>query len=119
VRNLRAAGIEIGAHTVHHPILRLLNDAEAEREIAESRRQLEVIVGDSISLFAYPNGQPERDYEDRHVSMVRKLGFTAAVSTAPGVSRPGDDVHQLKRFSPWDQADGRWLARLVQRHVIG
>lgn len=117
VRELRAAGVEIGAHTIHHPILRLLDDADAEREIVESRRQLEAIADDRVSLFAYPNGQPGRDYEERHVAMVRRLGFTAAVTTAPGVSRTGDDVHQLKRFSPWDRASTRWLARLVGRHV--
>lgn len=113
VRGLRAAGMVIGAHTVNHPILCRLDDDEAEREIADSRKQLETLIDDPVALFAYPNGHPGQDYDTRHVSMVRRLGFTAAVSTAVGVSRPGDDLFQLPRSTPWDVSDFRWLARLA------
>jgi hypothetical protein len=51
--------------------------------------------------------------------MVKRLGFRAAVSTAPGVARAGDDVFQLPRFTPWGNGPAAWSARLLlnQRHT--
>lgn len=104
---LRAAGMQIGAHTVNHPILATLSEAEAADEIGGSRDALETLLGERIGLFAYPNGKPGTDYlPDVHPRLVRELGFDAAVSTAWGVSRTGDDLFQIKRFTPWDR--GRW-----------
>ena len=113
VRALHAAGMEIGAHTVSHPILELADDAQAEAEIRDSRSLLEGLLDRPVSLFAYPNGQPGRDYSHRHAAIVKRQGFAAAVSTAAGVARPGDDCYQLPRFTPWDLLPQRWIGRLV------
>jgi peptidoglycan/xylan/chitin deacetylase (PgdA/CDA1 family) len=103
VRGLHAAGMEIGGHTCHHPILAKLDEAHACREIADGKERLEEILGAPLRLFAYPNGKPGRDYTSEHVAMVRRLGFRAAVSTAWGVATPECDPYQLPRFSPWDR----------------
>jgi len=105
--------MEIGGHTVRHPILTELPDDEAEREIAHGREALRQLTGAPVEVFAYPNGRPGRDYDARHVALVRQLGFRCAVSTAPGVVRPGDDELQWPRFTPWDNTAARWLARLT------
>ena len=112
VRELHRAGMEIGAHTVNHPILATLEPADAEREIEQGKRQLETILGAPVELLAYPNGRPHRDYDASHVAMAQRLGFRGAVSTAPGVSQSGDDLFQLPRFTPWDRPIGRWAFRL-------
>src|SRR5712691_11916957 len=70
VRQLRASGMEIGAHTVTHPILTQLNSERADSEIRDSKRRLEAITGNPVTLFAYPNGKPGRDYLREHVGMV-------------------------------------------------
>ncbi len=114
---LRGAGMGIGAHTVQHPILCSLPDDEAEREIAAGRAQLEALINAPVTTFAYPNGKPGRDYDERHALMVKRLGFAAAVSTETGVSRADDDLHQLKRYAPWDRTPLRWHSRLVMHHV--
>ncbi|HPF59432.1 MAG TPA: polysaccharide deacetylase family protein, partial [Candidatus Competibacteraceae bacterium] len=106
VKALHEAGMGIGAHTVHHPILALLERREAEREIADSREYLQTLLGEPGTLFAYPNGQPETDYRREHVEIVQRLGFRAAVSTAWGVARGNSDVFQLPRFTPWQRP--RW-----------
>lgn len=103
VQALHRAGMTIGAHTINHPILAKLDDVSARREIDEGRRALQDIVGAPVSLFAYPNGQPGHDYGPSAVQAVRDLGFVAAVSTAWGAARMGDDVFQLPRFTPWDR----------------
>lgn len=114
IRAMRAAGMEIGAHTVQHPILAHTSRDEAEREIVGSRETLEHLLGDKVDLFAYPNGRPGLDYTAEHVNLVRRLGFRAAVATARGVNRHGSaDPHQLRRITPWDRQPVRFAGRLL------
>jgi len=113
VRSLHAAGMEIGAHTVTHPILAEIPLGRARHEMAASRARLEQIIGAPVRLFAYPNGSPRRDYHAEHAALARELGFTAAVSTAWGAARAGDDLYQIPRFTPWDRADWRFGLRLA------
>jgi len=114
VKAMRQAGMQIGAHTVSHPILARLSRAEAAKEIGDSKRYLEELLGERISLFAYPNGKPGEDYSPESVDVVRSLGFDAAVSTQWGASRCGDDVLQIKRFTPWDKTRWRFGVRLLR-----
>jgi peptidoglycan/xylan/chitin deacetylase (PgdA/CDA1 family) len=112
LRRLSDAGMEIGGHTVWHPILSSVPPEVAEREIREGRSHLQEIVGKTIDVFAYPNGKPGRDFQAEHVAMVRRLGFRGAVTTAPGVGVAGDDVFQIPRFTPWGDSLLAWSARL-------
>lgn len=113
LRSMHAAGMEIGAHTRWHPILACESDDCARTEIAAGREHLQHLLGTPVDLFAYPNGQPGKDYEARHVDMVRTLGFKGAVTTAPGPVTDRSDIFQWPRFSPWDRLPGRWLLRMV------
>ncbi|MCW5611010.1 MAG: polysaccharide deacetylase family protein [Rubrivivax sp.] len=119
VSQLHRAGMEIGGHTMRHPILRLLPDEQARAEIAGGRQALQSLIDAPVDLFAYPNGRPDRDYDLRHVEMVRRQGFRAAVSTSPGVVTGDADRFQLPRFTPWDQDLGRWVGRLTHSRVAG
>jgi peptidoglycan/xylan/chitin deacetylase (PgdA/CDA1 family) len=119
VASLHVAGMEIGGHTVTHPILAETDPDTARREIANGRAQLEAIVDAPVRLFAYPNGRPQRDYAPEHVRMVRELGFTAAVSTAWGAARRGADPFQLPRFTPWDRGAWRFGWRMARNLVDG
>lgn len=110
---LHGQGFEIGAHTCSHPILTRQDDATARRELADGRARLGEITGVTPRLFAYPNGKPGDDYDARHVAMARELGFDAAVCTAWGVARRGDDPFQIPRFTPWDASPLRFHARLA------
>jgi peptidoglycan/xylan/chitin deacetylase (PgdA/CDA1 family) len=112
VRQLRVNDMEIGAHTVTHPILAQLDPGRAGMEIRDSKRRLEEITGNPITLFAYPNGTPGRDYRREHVGMVRELGFEAAVTTAWGVAHAASDPYQLPRFTPWDTTPAKFVLRL-------
>lgn len=113
VRELHRAGMQIGAHTVNHPILAGLPSVGAHREIADSKAHLEAIVGQTVSLFAYPNGRPGDDYEDEAVAIVRDCGFDAAMSTVWGAASNGSDLFQLPRFTPWDRSRRRFGLRLA------
>ncbi len=114
IRAMHQAKMTIGAHTCSHPILARLSSEVARTEIATGRTRLEEILGHRITLFAYPNGKPNRDYERAHVDMVRDLGFDAAVTTTWGTSRHGDNLFQLRRFSPWGTTRTRFLMQMAQ-----
>ncbi len=113
VRELAAQGMEVGSHTITHPILSRCHPAMVRQEIAEGREALEALVRRPVTLFAYPNGRPGWDYGPEHVAAVRNAGFRGAVSTGPGAARPGSDPFQIPRFTPWDQTPGRFAARLL------
>lgn len=114
VRAMRDAGMQIGAHTVSHPILATLASHQAKEEIGASKYFLEQLLDDRVGLFAYPNGKQGEDYLPQNVEMVRSLGFDVAVNTQWGVSRMGDDPLQIKRFTPWDKTRIRFGLRLLK-----
>jgi len=113
IKRLHSEGMEIGGHTVNHPILATLDDEEARAEIVGGKNHLEEITGAPVKLFAYPNGKPGRDYGPRDVELVRKAGFAAAVSTIGGAVVRSSDPYQLPRFSPWDRNPRRLGLRLL------
>jgi peptidoglycan/xylan/chitin deacetylase (PgdA/CDA1 family) len=113
VRALRSAGMDIGGHTVRHPILARLASAEAEQEIADGKAELEAIIGEPVRLFAYPNGKPVEDFAAKHVALVKRLGFRAAVTTSWGAARRTSDPFQLPRFTPWDRRALKFGVRLL------
>lgn len=114
VRTLHSQGFEIGAHTIHHPILNECTRAQAREEIGASKEQLEAIIGGPVTSFAYPNGRPNEDYRAEHVEMVKSFGYTAAVSTSAGVADAETDVFQLPRFTPWGLSDERIAFQLAR-----
>ncbi len=116
VKALSDAGMEIGGHTVNHPILANCSEAQAREEIAGGKQYLEDLLGKPVRLFAYPNGKPGQDYLPRHGELLKSLGFEAAVSTVWGVSTRDTDPFQLYRFTPWDRQPVKFLLRLLANY---
>jgi peptidoglycan/xylan/chitin deacetylase (PgdA/CDA1 family) len=78
LRDLVAAGIELGAHTVTHPDLSALDRQPCLDEMVESKRALEQIGGRPVLTFAYPSCR----YAPAAVEAARDAGFLAAVTCA-------------------------------------
>ncbi len=57
IQILRKKGWEIGSHTMHHSNLDKLSNEECEIEIIESKRRIEQVLKEEISVFAYPYGK--------------------------------------------------------------
>lgn len=74
LRALRAAGIEIGAHTCTHPDLTRLGYAEALGELRGSRLALEEVLDEPVRIAAYPYGAAGPETE----RACRAAGFVAA-----------------------------------------
>ena len=118
VLQLHQAGMDIGGHTVNHPILAKIPAAVARAEMAEGKLALEDMTGAPVRLFAYPNGKPGEDYLAEHVAMAKELKFDGAVSTAWGASRNGHDLFQLPRFTPWDRTRLAFAMRLARNLTV-
>ena len=81
LRRLRAAGAEIGAHTVDHPDLTKLSKTEAADELRRSKRMLEEVLDEDVSVAAYPYGYANEET----IAGCRDAGFTWACGTVDGV----------------------------------
>jgi hypothetical protein len=79
IRELSLA-FEMGAHTLHHPVLTRATDKQAWQEIAGSKSWLENITGMPCLMFCPPQGK----YATRHLEMVRRAGFLGLRSVELG-----------------------------------
>lgn len=93
LRELIKRGHEVGSHSWTHPLLTDCDDRELEREVRESRFQLEQELGLTVRSFCYPDG----NYDPRIVDRVRRAGYAVAVTTRWGTNSRGADAHALKR----------------------
>lgn len=120
LRTLAHSGMTVGGHTVNHPILEVTGDDEAWREIVDNRDAIHAITGTAPRAFAYPNGKPQRDYAERHVAMVRKAGYAAAVSTRYGIAAAATDRWQIPRFVLSETSPAGIVRRalLMRRNVV-
>jgi peptidoglycan/xylan/chitin deacetylase (PgdA/CDA1 family) len=105
--------VEVGAHTLTHPILSRLPEAMQRNEIERSKKQLEEVVGQPVASFAYPYGT-RSDYTAQTVVAVRASGFNRACSNFPGTVRRGGDPWQLPRFLVRDWDGDEFAQRLEQ-----
>lgn len=95
-QQLLAAGAELGAHTVNHPVLATLSPAEQEEEIRASRRRIAEETGTPPTTFAYPNGAAG-DFDRHTLALLPRAGFSAACTTLCGSNPPGADPYTLRR----------------------
>jgi peptidoglycan/xylan/chitin deacetylase (PgdA/CDA1 family) len=77
---LAAAGMTVGSHGLHHRDWRRLGDAELTRELTESRRILEGLLGRPVTQAAVPFGS----YDRRVLTQARRAGAYERVFTSDG-----------------------------------
>lgn len=118
VKTLHEAGMEIGGHTVNHPILTKVNVKQAAEEIQQGKDYLESLLGTKLKSFAYPNGVPNQDYAGEHIKILRDLEFSCAVSTSWGVARCQTDLFQLPRMAPSTRSPFYFLGRILENTRI-
>lgn len=100
VQQLRQRGVEIGAHSVHHPNLGLATEELARREMTESRNYLESLLQEPVTGFAYPGGKMRSET----ARLAREVGFEYALSTDIGVNSLPYDRYRLRRIGMPDSA---------------
>jgi peptidoglycan/xylan/chitin deacetylase (PgdA/CDA1 family) len=100
VRELRAHGIRIGSHTVNHSVLYGLSWNDIENELSISKQQIEQVLGEEITSFAYPFAFPQHDrqFTEKFIQLLCRQGYQNSVTTMIGRVRPDDDLLRLKRL---------------------
>ncbi len=95
VKQLADSGlVEIGSHTLTHANLDKLDDVACLFELTDSKQQLEQLIGQSVTSFAYPFGI----YSARDVEMTKQAGYENAVTTQEGIDGSAPDFMQLQRI---------------------
>ncbi|MEM8710111.1 MAG: polysaccharide deacetylase family protein [Planctomycetota bacterium] len=103
-----ASAIEIGGHTVNHPVLSRLSKDEQREEIQGGRDAIDRVLGEdapSQAVFAYPYGR-RWDFDQTSPLLVQEAGYSYAVTTHAGVNRRGTPPYLLRR---WPIHDGTKL----------
>jgi peptidoglycan/xylan/chitin deacetylase (PgdA/CDA1 family) len=100
--------IEIGAHSVTHSVLPSLPFDAQHREVSESKRALEALIGKPVSSFSYPYGRTS----EPTLSVVRDAGFGRACSTRSASVAPNGDPFDLPRIAVRD-CNGEQFARML------
>jgi peptidoglycan/xylan/chitin deacetylase (PgdA/CDA1 family) len=76
IRELRRHGVRFGSHTLTHPLLVRIDDAQLRRELVESKRRLEDLLGDEVNTLAYPYGATNQRVRTAVIEAGYKLAFT-------------------------------------------
>jgi peptidoglycan/xylan/chitin deacetylase (PgdA/CDA1 family) len=95
LRDLAAAGMEIGAHSATHRRLAEIGTGELSEETVRCKIELENALGFSVSSFSYPYGS----YDSRVIEAVRLAGFNRACATDNGAVRESTDFFRLPRLA--------------------
>lgn len=110
IKELAQASIDFGSHTVNHPDLTTLSPQEVERELAESKREIEQHTSRPVHHFCYPYGrwnQATRDATLRH--------YSSACSTIAGTVRNTEDAQLLPRVDAHYVRNPHWFRAMFTR----
>jgi len=118
VKQLADGGfVEVGAHCRTHPVLATLSKEHQQEEIQQSKRELELLLGQPVMSFAYPYGT-RSDYTRETVMIVQKTDFTCACSNFADVVFRGTDRFQLPRYAIRNWS-GKTFAHRLQEWFYG
>ncbi|ENM5855645.1 polysaccharide deacetylase family protein [Vibrio mimicus] len=111
VRALHDSGlVEIGGHTMTHPFLSKLSESEQRDEILSNKLELEELIDESLTSFAYPYG----DHNGTSKRLAQELGYTFAVATNSGPLLIHQDPYQIRRIAIFPRTNVLGLFRKVR-----
>jgi peptidoglycan/xylan/chitin deacetylase (PgdA/CDA1 family) len=111
LREIAAAGIEIGSHGLGHRRLGDVSETVLWLELAQSRDILETVLGRAVHGFCYPYGE----LSDATMAAVAGHGYGYAVATRPTARR---DRYALPRIYVGEADTGpRLLAKLIRHRI--
>ncbi|MGD0988182.1 MAG: polysaccharide deacetylase family protein [Candidatus Sulfotelmatobacter sp.] len=114
VRELSEAGFEIGCHSMTHPYLNDLSEAQLAREIAEPKARLEEIVGRPVHHFSCPGGR----WSPTVAAVARQAGYKTVATSRIDANTPRTDPFQLARVVVKRDATLRSFQRQCRREGL-
>jgi peptidoglycan/xylan/chitin deacetylase (PgdA/CDA1 family) len=103
--------VEIGSHTVSHPLLSRQPWNHQKKEIEESKRFLEDVLERPVESLAYPHGG-QNDFSEESMRLAREAGYSSACAAFQGYVSRGVDRFKLPRLSIGD-----WSGEELQRRL--
>jgi peptidoglycan/xylan/chitin deacetylase (PgdA/CDA1 family) len=98
VTEMKNAGMEIGGHTMNHPILSHLSASEQSIEINQNKQHLEGLTKQPVTTFAYPVGSYDC-YDQDTLDILKKSGYKIAFTYENGLNlKYNDRPFELLRF---------------------
>lgn len=94
IRELDSSGIEVGSHTVTHPILTRISEEKLRYELHDSRARLEEVLRHKVELLGYPNG--DHNLAVQHEAA--RAGYTCAVTADYGLNSGRCNLLALRRI---------------------
>lgn len=93
LREMAAAGMEIGSHSMDHLDLRNRTTAFLNNQMAGSKRLIESRLGITVRTFAYPAGK----YNARTLAVAQTSGYLGAVTEIQGIQQSNSDIFEMRR----------------------
>ncbi|MEO7068156.1 MAG: polysaccharide deacetylase family protein [Rhodanobacter sp.] len=113
LREMHAAGFEIGSHGVHHRMLAKLVQDDLESELRESKATLDRELGAPTTLISYPVGG-NAAFDDRVVQATIAAGYRAGCSYICGTNRMSDaNRYALYRLPVEREMSAGWFASML------
>lgn len=113
LREMHAAGCEIGSHGVHHRMLAKLPQPMLDAELRDSRAKLERELGAPVTLLSYPVGG-DASFDARVVEAAQAAGYRAACSYICGTNPArAPDRYALRRLPVEREMDDGWFAAML------
>lgn len=101
--------LEIGSHSLTHPILTAIPVESVQTEVQRSRALLEDVIGKPVTKFSYPDGATSRAVR----AEVMSAGYTCACSSQYGVANKHSNLFSLPRIWPLDR-NGEEFAHWIE-----
>lgn len=86
LRELTAAGFEIGSHSQSHAFLTDLTAAQLHKEVHDSKKEIEDMLGQPVKHFSCPGGR----WNASVMSEARSAGYESFALSRVGVNQPQD-----------------------------
>ena len=109
IREMAAAGMSFGSHSVSHLSLTTLSAERLERELSQSRTQLESLLERPVLDLCYPLGRFNQGVRQA----VERAGYRSATTTQYGFASSAGDQLLLPRIRIWGGLILRNFASLI------
>jgi peptidoglycan/xylan/chitin deacetylase (PgdA/CDA1 family) len=113
LREMAESGlVDIGSHTVSHPIMSSITDDESWQELVRSRREIESGVGRQVTCFCFPNGMAE-DFRASQARQVANAGYSCSVVAEFGLVARGGSPYEIPRIGMGQKSDVFEIAKYL------
>ena len=94
IQAARKAGHAIESHTMWHPMLSTMTDAEQRAQFVDSKKMLNEKGEANVRHLAYPFGI----YNASSIKLLREAGYVSAGTTFHGANQVGEHPYLLRRY---------------------